>query len=86
MAARGRNTARGWRRVTSSKMNFNEAELRSTEAASYDDISVFVIPLVNCQEKPDIVQYPISSECDEITEQLCKTLDREKRNDNSNTS
>ena len=67
-------------------MNFNEAELRSTEAASYDDISVFVIPLVNCQEKPDIVQYPISSECDEITEQLCKTLDREKRNDNSNTS
>ena len=62
MAARGRNTARGWR-IPRDEMNFSDnMELKNTDPASYDDISVFVIPLSKkFQEQPETVQYAVHS-------------------------
>ncbi|XP_028397702.1 protein phosphatase 1H-like [Dendronephthya gigantea] len=62
MAARGRNTQRGWR-ISRDEINFNDnVELKATDPASYDDISVFVIPLSKkFQEQPETVQYPVHS-------------------------
>jgi hypothetical protein len=68
MAARGRNTARGWR-ISKDETKFDDSpELKDTDPASYDDISVFVIPLAKkYQEQPETVKYPVKKE--EVTQQ-----------------
>ena len=63
MAARGRNTARGWRISKDDKKFSDIAELKDTDPASYDDISVFVIPLSKkFQDQPETVRYPVSKQ------------------------
>lgn len=86
MAARGRNTVRGWR-IAKNENNLNDvSELKFTDPASMDDISVFVIPFMNCQQKPEIVHFPITSECEEITEQLCVSVENELNNFSASSS
>ncbi|CAB3999848.1 Hypothetical predicted protein, partial [Paramuricea clavata] len=77
MAARGRNTARGWRISKDEKKLSDRAELKDTDPASYDDISVFVIPLSKkFQEQPETVHYPVQSKKEQTIQQS------EERGDN----
>ena len=76
MAARGRNTARGWR-ISKDENTFSDRpDLKDTDPASYDDISVFVIPLCKkFQEQLQTVQYPVKSKQEGTTTQSDELVD-----------
>lgn len=68
MAARGRNTARGWRIAKDDKIFIDNPELKDTDPASYDDISVFVIPLSKTfQEQTESAEYQLKSKNQETS-------------------
>ena len=78
MAARGRNTARGWRIPKDDQKFADSAELKDTDPASYDDISVFVIPLAKkFQDQPETVHYPVKSKKEEATQQSDELVDND---------
>ena len=76
MAARGRNTARGWR-ISKNENKFDDRlDLKDTDPASYDDISVFVIPLCKTfQEQLETIQYPVHSKQEKTATQPDEVVD-----------
>ncbi len=79
MAARGRNTPRGWR-ISKDGTEFSDsADPKDTDPGSYDDISVFVIPLSQkFQEQLETVKYPVQSKKEKVTQQSDELLDRKE--------